>query len=536
MTKNLDASVHEFASRYWEALNTPVALACSLLAKYGEWGQLSEKKIDPRTYSRFLLHKFECDYLAVELLRKYPGLPLDVDRVAAAKQTFWLAEKACFKTNRRLFPYVDHLKNGFTAAEVNIDLTEFFRRVRKKVSEILGPLPEALVPKFGPGTTFELEKSDVSSNLVLGDKFERGIYCTSSMVDLLPFVYASAHGRALLKDVPHRSGYNLVRGNRFFTVPKSALTDRGCCSEPGANVSLQLPVGRYIRSRLKYAGINLKQGQQVHGELARLASSNGQRATIDLATASDTNSLVFTELCLPTAWFDLLSSLRSPYTRIDKKWVKLEKFSSMGNGFTFELETLLFYCVCSVAVGDSQDVKVYGDDIIVPTSKVRECIAALAFCGFTTNERKTFTTGSFRESCGTDAFDGHEVKPLRLDAEVLEPIDWIATHNGALRALGPVMSLRARLHCKMQVPSDIRRNSGPSDWSNVFHEPDKQYWSIKVRRGIRYVRAWVQVGRPVPLHHFKPGNVLAQGLYGVSSLGSVPRNAGSYCSKWVPYS
>jgi hypothetical protein len=64
---------------------------------------------------------------------------------------------------------------------------------------------------------------------------------------------------------------------------------------------------------------------------------------------------------------------------------------------------------------------VYGDDIIVPADEASAICKTLESFGFKVNSHKSFWTGKFRESCGMDAYDGHDVtvtyvrRPLPAD-------------------------------------------------------------------------------------------------------------------------
>jgi len=58
---------------------------------------------------------------------------------------------------------------------------------------------------------------------------------------------------------------------------------------------------------------------------------------------------------------------------------------------------------------------VYGDDIIVPSESYDMVSWALECFGFQVNPEKSFSTGPFRESCGTDAFAGTNVRPIFVD-------------------------------------------------------------------------------------------------------------------------
>jgi hypothetical protein len=98
--------------------------------------------------------------------------------------------------------------------------------------------------------------------------------------------------------------------------------------------------------------------------------------------------------------------------------LKYEKFSSMGNGYTFELETLIFWGLCMGVCRELElepsQVLVYGDDIVVPVAAYELLSEVLTFCGFTLNSKKSFGSGPFRESCGKDYFLGADVRPFFL--------------------------------------------------------------------------------------------------------------------------
>jgi hypothetical protein len=117
--------------------------------------------------------------------------------------------------------------------------------------------------------------------------------------------------------------------------------------------------------------------------------------------------------------------VRSKYGVIDEKVFKWEKFSSMGNGFTFDLETLIFYAAavaCCEACGiSSGDVSVYGDDVILPSVCYDTFCSLCEFLGFKVNTQKSFSSGQFRESCGSHFFGGVDCKPLYLEDALAFP-------------------------------------------------------------------------------------------------------------------
>lgn len=99
----------------------------------------------------------------------------------------------------------------------------------------------------------------------------------------------------------------------------------------------------------------------------------------------------------------------------------------MGNGYTFELESAIFYCValatCEFLGLPTEDVSVYGDDIIVPTQAAYQLKEILNELGFTLNQEKSFTSGPFRESCGADFFYGVNVRPFLIRSELKSASD-----------------------------------------------------------------------------------------------------------------
>jgi len=101
----------------------------------------------------------------------------------------------------------------------------------------------------------------------------------------------------------------------------------------------------------------------------------------------------------------------------------------MGSANTFPVESLLFLCIALAAVatkrgfrrlslweleGLAEEVAVFGDDIVIPVDSRELFVHALEVLYFKVNDRKSFWTGKFRESCGVDAFDGVNVTPVYL--------------------------------------------------------------------------------------------------------------------------
>lgn len=544
VVRNLHESVGRVARTLYRDIGTPLALRCSLLFEAGEWEQLLRTQVDPKHYHDS--ESYFLDAAAAALLRKVEvdieGLDLESD----AREKFFAIERANTLTNARLSKFIGN--QGPFGAE-DIKMCEFFSSIRADLDAMLGPLPEDLSMRFGPGATY----SDRGTLTTVPDKISSRPSVTQSAVCLLPLWNRTAWSRCVTRKLV--SSHEIVPGNRFTTAPKDGLRRRGICIEPAINGAYQLAVGQEIRPRLKRGfGIDLRVAQDIHRRLACEGSRDGSIATIDSTDASDMIAYVVPRLMLPTRWFDVMDSLRSPKTLVDGKWHVLSKFSSMGNGFTFELETLLFAAICrfwgrelGIELVTGRNFGVFGDDIIVPVALYQPVINTLKFLGMIPNERKSFSSGPFRESCGGDYFNGVAVRPYFLKEQPSEPQHYIAIANGLRRNWRQAANLdnnreayfaRARHRTLDHIPSDLRRLRGPdvlgdlvindSDrpWITRPHPEDPQQTQIKVVKPYTAKLGW---------EHWSPEVVLASALYGCDASGVVPRgDPEGYRKAWVP--
>lgn len=393
-----------------EGLDTPRALTSYLLSKYGEWDQLVNLTIDPLHYLASQSEKFESDYLATEVLKKNVRLKTSYNLEQVTLEGFMRWEAQCAQTNEHMASYEAgniFPLNGLSHRAISC--------AREIVRSILGAKPSECDlhfaednMRFGPGTTTSLS-GDVTSQ----KKFsQRELHVTPRLSDF--GVWCHPPGWSPRPDIC------LVTSSRFRQVPKNAKINRGICIEPDLNMYVQLGIGALIRRKLLRASVDLD--TQQYNQFAAANAVHLGLATVDLRAASDCIARSIVWLLLPDAWSHLLWLPRVDITTLPcGKEVKLEKWSSMGNGYTFELESLLFYALakaCCAVSGDRDDyVNAYGDDIIVPSSSLTLLIDTLNFLGFDVNTEKTFGSGLFRESCGADFFDGRPVRPFYLRSE-----------------------------------------------------------------------------------------------------------------------
>lgn len=218
-------------------------------------------------------------------------------------------------------------------------------------------------------------------------------------------------------------------------VAKNAKTYRGIVTEPPLNGVYQLALGDYIAKRLAKFGVDLTD-QSLNRRLAKEGSLTGALATLDLSSASDTVAIELVHHLLPVDWALALSAGRSSSVVYKGNRIYLEKFSSMGNGYTFALESLIFWALARSCCEANETVSVYGDDIIAPTHRVGLLTKILTSCGFILNKEKSYSSGPFRESCGADYYRGIDIRPF-YQQDWISPADLFKLHNFYVRHLDP---------------------------------------------------------------------------------------------------
>lgn len=398
-------------------------------------GQLIKLSIDPAEYHD--ADSFRKDYLIYTYLRKYEGGVDDERLTREAKSTYLSVDSACKEANDRLrsMKPLPFIRDG-----VSVDSVLF--HAREKIRSVLGDCsPTKWVEhcEWGPGATASLDAESatvdkkVTEHLfsVTGSALK---YATAYLT--VDSTWCSARLRVPCEGPvsPLHAWFEICDDGRYCAVPKDAWKHRSIDIQPTFNLFLQKGVGRYIRGRLKRFGVNLDD-QSRNQELAKEAYSCGY-ATIDLQHASDSVSTELVRQLLDEEWFTLLNDLRTKSTSIDGVSHRLHKFSAMGNGFTFELESLVFWALAwatRYSLGESGPIGVYGDDIVVSQSYAQPLVAVLECVGFSVNLEKSFLTGRFFESCGRHFFMGFDVTPVYQKEVISDLASCIRAHNRVLR-------------------------------------------------------------------------------------------------------
>lgn len=478
------------------------------------------------TSSGLSVDEFYARYQASSLLKKFQ-FPTDANaRRAEALKKFHASEAACRNYN-------DFHSKRLVDLEDIVEL-ECFTYAKQFLSKLLGEeLPEwdklTLWSRHGPGSNLDTQSRRIS----LYDKYSNWPYsCTSGSLayarlaiesderwlGALEADYREKHGiepwRILNREVFWSNVLKVVPGNRITFVPKNSLTDRSIAIEPCMNLYLQLGVDGFIRRRLLRWGVDLD-NQEKNQELARLGSVNWMASdpfvTLDLAAASDSISLELCRLLLPPQWYRYLIRLRSPVGECNGEIISYEKISSMGNGYTFALESAIFtavvYAVEKHLKGRlrKEEFAVYGDDIIVRQSSSTLVVHILNLFGFTLNPEKSFTSGPFRESCGADWFKGTLVRPVFLTSNPCTVMELWNDENRLRR----ILSLRfwgwEFEVCKLinsWVPEYFSKYTGPYSDENFDSYKHVPIPTVKYRNGLWKFRRLVAIPKRLKGENF----------------------------------
>lgn len=375
-----------------EKLGTTRSLSIAIAIRHGS---ITKDLLDTDPLRYFDAYSYQLDIQAVALVKKCVFIDLNVDPEEVEKKTLesWLKiEEDLMSVNKEIY-----LRKNFS-------LTSTLESARRILVNLLPPLTsiKARNTPIPKGATAFLKGLDV--NIV--NKLEVLDITTSAFHHYKNYYGVSTFTRGI-------TTLMTSLGSTFEVVPKDQFKRRTIAKEPMGNMMLQLDAARALRRALGRIDINLENQQEFHGFLVRKFFN--EFATIDLSDASDRISVELVRALLPDDWFRYLNDIRSKFTFLPcGKRVELEKFSPQGNGFTFELETLIFYALCRTVVPEKELVSVYGDDMIVPVSHAEKVQKVLTECGLVVNSRKSYHTGPFRESCGVDTFNGIDVRPVYL--------------------------------------------------------------------------------------------------------------------------
>lgn len=414
----------------------------------------------PDGYDSELL-EFARSYFLSSLLSKFDDGKPSLDKERTTWLRFHEAEDLCRSTNHRL---------------AHFGLTSPFSReilyAKKLIERVLGSFDWDDVARnfaFGPGATTRLSRRKADRYYKFSGNPET-TYNNAALADAC-IRLSPAWERSIAPFCGEEyAGYcKVVRGNRVVTVPKNFKTDRTIAIEPDMNIYVQKGIGAVIRRKLKRVGCDLND-QTRNQRLSRVGSLANTLSTIDFSMASDTVSRGVVGILLPVDWLSALEQCRSQKGVLPSgEEIFYQKFSSMGNGFTFELESLIFWALaqaaCHFTDSEATRVAVYGDDVILPKAATSLFVDLTSYLGFKPNADKSFSDGPFRESCGKHYHNGHDVTPIYVKRPVRHLTDLFLMHNQIRRYVQ---------YTESWLPSEWRegllavcrwlRSKAPSSW------------------------------------------------------------------------
>jgi hypothetical protein len=221
--------------------------------------------------------------------------------------------------------------------------------------------------------------------------------------------------------------------------------------------------------------------------------------TIDMKEASDRVSLHLVQALFPSNWVEALEATRSTHTRLPSgEVIALNKFAPMGSAVCFPVEALIFWAIAVAAIMSTHPypslaqakkrVWVYGDDIVLHTEDYGVVRAAYELVQLKLNEHKCCVAGSFRESCGMDAYKGVPVTPLRIS----KCIDrhWPGSTLAAYVAYSNAMEQRGFYECAHELEQLVQRDVAVPYTSRdnghiQFVRPNADVRTLNRNRGVR---------------------------------------------------
>jgi len=326
---------------------------------------------------------------------------------------------------------------------------------------------------------------------------------------------------------------NVEVPSRLISVPKTAKGPRLIASEPASHMWCQQGIREFLVDRLRESiGTHFVDfhDQAKSGALVLQASLDRKLATVDLSDASDRLTCWTVERIFRRnqSLLTALHAARTRYIRDDisdvPSLLKLKKFASQGTAVTFPIQSIVFLCIAlgSCLDGDISwrtinrlrgQVRVFGDDIIIPRYGYERLIRVMDALQLKVNKAKSFVNGYFRESCGVDGYRGYDVTPVKPKTLVADsPASCQAvvdTSNNlfnkglwyASDSLGSLLPARLRRAIRIVGANDagysgLTSYSGSYEshlakrWNSRLHRYEVRVWQLSVRTRERPREGW----------------------------------------------
>ena len=285
-----------------------------------------------------------------------------------------------------------------------------------------------VLPKHGPGATADKLRGNA--------KFNQRTW-TQRLERVFPF---GEHIFPSWSYYDHFSDVDILEPGaekpvKVISVPKTLKTPRIIAIEPTAMQYMQQAIlERFLHHLKGDDNLSVMLGfddQLPNQQMACEGSLKGELATLDLSDASDrvSNQLVREMLVNFPHLHEGIDACRSRKADVPGHGViRLAKFASMGSALCFPVEAMVFLTCVFIGIERelktpvssrlirqfANKVRIYGDDIIVPVDMVHSVIDSLELFGAKVGSLKSFWIGKFRESCGKEYYDGHDVSIVKV--------------------------------------------------------------------------------------------------------------------------
>lgn len=323
----------------------------------------------------------------------------------------------------------------------DLDLKRVLSLARQYCSHVLGDFDDDLChnkAQFGSGASVGVKarEAHLAQRFVIpitGSKEQ--ISWWRSEYDSCPHFQQWLESMYGITDTSDPRIYKEVDTLALTFVPKNHKSLRAILPNTTIGTYQSRGVGEIIRDRLKAVSrLDIRKLQHIHRVCAWSSSIGRRHVTMDLSSASDSISEGLLETLLPADWFSFLKGNRIGTVVVDGNVIQSNTFCTMGIGYTFELQTLVFLSLIWACQATNDKfmrptwISVYGDDLIFGShldSQVRDVFGKVGIC---VNEDKTFNEVPFRESCGGDYYRGWDVRPFQpeMDRNFVTPLEYEA--------------------------------------------------------------------------------------------------------------
>lgn len=372
------------------------------------------------------------------------GVLLDrpsIDAILAIRQLTLMFSKVLLPCNisrerAAIDQYVEceqEVKRDFANLDSS-DLDDFRRIASLLFSEVFTEVDRKiyngeLIPRHGPGATADKLRGN--------SKFRQREWPTrlEEVFHASDFLFSSVSHYVEHYDEIRFLEPGQERPVKVISVPKTQKSPRLIAKEPTCMQYMQQAVSIALTESISrsyldnFIGFEHQEPNQLY---AQKGSSDGTLATLDLSEASDriSNQLVRAMLSSHPHLQRAVEATRSRRADVPGYGkIRLAKFASMGSALTFPIEACVFLTLCLLGIERSHStrytrradvlrllgsVRIYGDDIIIPVDHVHSVIHTLEHFGARVGMDKSFWIGRFRESCGKEYYDGHDVSLVKV--------------------------------------------------------------------------------------------------------------------------